>query len=142
MIKLRGPLGEVLDQKITDRPALEAVGVDDLLDAAAAVQPQHPQPLGRRSREHAGLFQRRVEQRPARAAPEVMLLQRLGELDAVAHGDVANEATLVDHDPGELVQGVGPGPAGRVLHVGIQAAKALRVDSIARLGQHQHLPLP
>jgi hypothetical protein len=92
------------DRQIPDRPALDAVAVDDLLDAAAAVQPQHPQPLGRRSREHASLLQHRVEQWPARAAPKVVLLQRFGQLEAVADGDVANEAALADHDPGELVQ--------------------------------------
>jgi hypothetical protein len=104
VVKLGRSLGEVLDQQLPDRSALDAVGVDDLLDAAAAVQPQHSQPFGRRGREHAGLLQHRVEQWPARAAPEVVLPQRCGQLDAVADGDVADEAALADRDPGDLVQ--------------------------------------
>ena len=104
MVKLGSPLGEVLHQQVPDGPALDAVGVDDLLDAAAALDPQRPQPFGRRGREHAGLLEQRVEQWPARAAPEVMLPQRCGQLDAVADGDVADEAALADRDPGDLVQ--------------------------------------
>src|SRR3954466_4404261 len=88
VVELRGPLGEVLDEKIADGSALDAVGVDDLLDAAAARHPQPPQPPGSRGREHAGVLQCRVEQRPAGAAPEMVLLQRYGQLDAVADGDV------------------------------------------------------
>jgi hypothetical protein len=44
--------------------------------------------------QHADLFEERVEQRPARAAPEMMLVQGVRRLDAVADGDVADHAAL------------------------------------------------
>ncbi|WP_197945876.1 hypothetical protein [Phytohabitans suffuscus] len=101
-----GTLREVLDQQVAHGPALDAVGVDDLLDAVAAVHAQHPEPLGRARWERASLPQQRVEQRTPGAAPEMVLLQRFGQLDAVAHGDIGDEPALADHDPGELVQRV------------------------------------
>jgi hypothetical protein len=42
VVEFRGPFGEVLDQQVADFLALQPVAVDDLLDAAASVQTQHP----------------------------------------------------------------------------------------------------
>src|SRR5262252_6440829 len=61
VVEVGRPFAEVLDEQVADRPALNGIGVDDLLDAAASVQPQYPQSLRSRSRKHAGLLQRRVE---------------------------------------------------------------------------------
>ncbi|QIZ36452.1 hypothetical protein [Saccharopolyspora sp. ASAGF58] len=47
VVQFGGTLGEVLDQQIPDRSGFDPVGVDNLLDAAATVQAQLPQP-GRR----------------------------------------------------------------------------------------------
>ncbi|MBD0689820.1 hypothetical protein BG452_28560 [Streptomyces sp. CBMA123] len=70
-VDLGGPLGEVLDQQVPDGPAFNAVRVDDLLDAAAALDAKRPKPQRCTGREHAGLLEQGVEQRPARAASEV-----------------------------------------------------------------------
>jgi hypothetical protein len=72
----------------------------------------------------------------------VVLLQRFGQLDAVADGDVADEVALADHDPGELVQGVGSSPASGMLSVGLEALEAVGVDGGAGLGEHLGLALP
>ncbi|WP_405187097.1 hypothetical protein OG582_36035 [Streptomyces anulatus] len=42
MVELGSPLREVLDQQVMDGPALDAVRVDDLLDAAAALDRPSP----------------------------------------------------------------------------------------------------
>ena len=106
VVELGRPFGEVLHQQIPYGPALDAVLVDDLLDAAASFDPQRPQPRWRAGGQHASVLEQRVEQRPASAAPEVMLLQSRRQLDAVADGDVADQAALADHHPGELAQGI------------------------------------
>jgi hypothetical protein len=98
--------GEVLHQQVPHGPALDTVPVDDLLDAAPPFDPQRPQPRWCAGGQHASVPQQRIEQRPARAAPEVMLLQGGRQLDAVADGDIADQAALVDHHPGELVESV------------------------------------
>ncbi|MET9662401.1 hypothetical protein [Streptomyces sp. NPDC006510] len=103
MVELGSPLGEVFDQQIADGAGLDAVPVDDLLGTAAALDAKRPKPQRCACREHAGLLEQGVEQRPARAAPEVGFLQCGGQLDAVADSDVADQAALADHDPGEFV---------------------------------------
>ncbi|MDT0457200.1 hypothetical protein RM550_15870 [Streptomyces sp. DSM 41527] len=42
MVERWSSLGEVLDQQVTDGPALDAVRIDDLLDAAAALDAKRP----------------------------------------------------------------------------------------------------
>ncbi len=72
----------------------------------------------------------------------MVLLQRGGQLDAIADGDVGDEPALADHHPGDLVEGVGSGPASRLLGVGLHAGEAVGVDGRTSLGEHLGLPLP
>ncbi|MFF8035906.1 hypothetical protein [Streptomyces sp. NPDC016626] len=142
VVELGSPLSEVLDQQVTDGPALDAVRVDDLLDAAAALDTKRPQPQRCAGRKHAGLLEQGVEQRPAGAAAEVVFLQCGGQLDAVADGDVADQPALADHDPGELVQGVGPRCRGRVLGQLFEPLEGLGVAGGPGLGEHHRHALP
>ncbi len=142
VVELGSPLGEVLDQQVPDGPALDAVPVDDLLDAAAALDAKCPKPQRRAGRQHAGLLEQGVEQRPARTAPEVVFLQRGGQLDAVTDGDVTDQAALADHDPGELVQGVGPGCGCRVLSELFEPLESIGVAGGPGLGEHHRQALP
>jgi hypothetical protein len=81
VVKVGRALGEVLDQQIPDLATFDALPVDDLLDAAATVQSQHPQPFPG----HCGEPHRfSSEQRSAGAVPEVVLLKCVGQLDSVA----------------------------------------------------------
>jgi hypothetical protein len=142
VVEVGRAFGEVLHQQVPDRSALDAGLVDDLLDAAAPFDPQRPEPRWRAGRQHAGLLEQRVEQRPARAAPEVVLLQRRRELDAVADGNVADQAAFADHHPGELAEGVRAGPAHRGAGMALDATEPAGVDGGAGFGQHQRLALP
>jgi len=134
--------GEVVHQQVPYRPALDAGLVDDLLDAAAPFDPQRPQPCWCAGGQHTGLLEQRVEQRPARAAPEMVLLQGGRQLDAVANGDVADQAAFADHHPGELAEGIGAGPADRRACPGLETAEPVGDDGRPGLGQHQRLALP
>jgi hypothetical protein len=141
VIQLGSPLGEVLHQQVPDGPALDAVAVHDLRDAAAPLDPQRPQPRRRPGGEHAGVLEQGVEQRPARAAPEMVLFQGSGQLQAVAHGDVADQAALADHHPGDLVQRIRAGPGRRVPGLDLQAAEGTGVEGGPGLGEHHRHPL-
>jgi hypothetical protein len=136
VVQLGCPFGEVLHQQVPDGLALDAVPVHDLGDAAAPLDPQCPQPRRRPGREHAGVLEQGVEQWPARAAPEMMLFQGSGQLQAVADGDVADQAALADHHPGDLVQRIRAGPGRRVPGPGFQAAEGTGVEGGPGLGEH------
>jgi len=142
VVELGRAFGEVLHEQVPYGPALDAVLVDDLLDAASSFDPQRPQPRWRAGGQHASVLEQRVEQRPASAAPEVVLLQSRRQLDAVADGDVADQAAFADHHPGELAEGVGAGPANRGAGADLETAEPVRVDGHPGLGQHQRLALP
>ena len=134
--------GEVLHRQVPYGSALNAGLVDDPLDAAPPFDSQRPEPRWCAGGQHASLLEQRIEQRPARAAPEVVLLQSSRQLDAVADGDVADQAAFADHYPGELVHGVGPGPADRRAGLEFDAAEPAGVDGRPGLGQQQRLALP
>ena len=70
------------------------------------------------------------------------LLQGGRQLDAVADGDVADQAAFADHHPGELVEGVRPSPADHRPGLDLDAAEPAGVDGRPGLGQHQRLALP
>ena len=72
----------------------------------------------------------------------MVLLQSGRQLDAVADGDVADQAAFADHHPGELVEGIGAGPADRRACPGLEGAEPAGVDGGPGLGQHQCLALP
>jgi hypothetical protein len=128
--------------RVPNGPAFDAVLVDDLLDAAASVDAQRPEPRRSSGGQDSGLLEQRVEQRSARASPEMVLLQGCRQLDAVADGDVGDEPALADHYPGELVQGVRAGPLDRIPGVLLEPAELLRIDGLTGLGQHQRVTLP
>ena len=142
VVELGGTFGEVLHQQVPYGPALDAGLVDDLLDAAASFDPQRPEPRWRTGGQHTGVLEQRVEQWPASAAPEVMLLEGGRQLDAVAHGDVADQAAFADHHPGELAEGIGAGPADRWAGPDLETAESVGVDSRPGLGQQERLALP
>jgi len=65
-----------------------------------------------------------------------MLFQGSGQLEAVAHGDVADQAALADHHPGDLVQRIRAGPGRRVPGPVFQAAEGTGVEGGPGLGEH------
>ena len=52
------------------------------------------------------------------------------------------QAAFADHHPGELVEGIRPGPADRGTSLDLEAAEPVRVDSRPGLGEHHRLTLP
>ena len=141
VVELGRTFGEVLHQQVPYGPALDAVLVDDLLDAAPSFDPQCPEPRWCAGGQHTSLLEQRVEQRPACAASEMVLLQGGRQLDAVADSDVADQATLADHHPGELVHGVRPSPADRRAGLDLETAESVRVDGRPGLGKQERLAL-
>ena len=142
VVEVRCPLGEVLHHQVPDGPAFDAVLADDLLDAAASVDAQRPQPQRSGGGQDPGLLEQCVEQRAARASPEMVFLQGGRQLDTVADGDVGDEPALADHYPGELVQSVRTGPPDRILRVLLEPAESPGIDRHTGLGQHQRVTLP
>ena len=90
----RGPaLGEIVDEQVAHRSALEPVAVDEGRTAQLALGPQRPcrrRPVG----EHARTAQELIEVRARRVGAELDVLGDAEQLQAVADGDVGDGATL------------------------------------------------
>ena len=136
VVEFGGPLGQVGSEKFPHGLVLQAVLGDEPGGGELAGHPGGPH--GRRCAvgQHAGLGQQRVEQGPVVGPLALVLLQRVAELDAVADGDVADQAALAEQDPGDPVerflQVLGVAPAGRV-EVGPEPGEPGRVEPAAGL---------
>src|SRR5664280_854857 len=88
---------QVIHEQVAHRPAHDAVAVDQLLTAELALRSQAPY-RRRVVTEHPGGAQQLVEVRAARAGSGRALLQGVQQLQAVADGDVADQATVGGQD--------------------------------------------
>jgi hypothetical protein len=71
----------------------------------------------------------------------MMLFQGRRQLQAVADGDVTDQAALADHHPGDLVQRIRACPGRRVPGLDLQAAEGIGVEGCRGLGEHHRHPL-
>ena len=137
VVEFGGPLGQVGGEQLPH--GLAPAGRTCATSSARGALAGHPggsQDRRGADGKHAGLGQQRVEQGPVVGPLALVLLQRVAELDAVADGDVADQAALVEQDPGDPVEGflavLGVAPARRVA-VGPEPGEPGRVEPAAGL---------
>ena len=142
VVEVGSPLGEVLHHQVPHGSVLDAVLADDLLDAAASVDAQRPQPQGCAGGQAAGVLEQCVEQRAARAAPEVVLLQGGRQLNAVP------TVTSATRPPLRITIQVSLFSASeRAQPIASRACCPMRSNpsgsmALTGLGQHQRVTLP
>jgi len=105
-------LAQVVHEQVADRPAGKVIAVDELLDCQlpSELGADHPGVGRGAGREHPGLVQELVEERavPVAAGPVVEdPPAAIQQLDAVAGGDVGDQAALGGHDQGDPLDGRG-----------------------------------
>src|SRR6266508_43213 len=106
VVKVGGSLAEIVDEQPSDGRGLDAVLVDQFRGAALARHP-HGVQFGRRvGWQYSDFAQQGVGQRSTVVPTALVFAQRGVELDAVADGDVADLAALVEQDPGDAVERV------------------------------------
>jgi hypothetical protein len=88
---------QVVHQKVPDRPAFDAVAVDQLLAAELPLGPQRPPGRGSRAEDPRGP-QQLVEVRAGGVAAAQQLSGDLQQLQAVADGDISDRAALGGQD--------------------------------------------
>ena len=118
VVEFGGPLGQVGGEQLPHGLAVQAVLADEFGGGALARHPGRLQDRRGPGGKHAGLGQQRIEQGPVVGSLTLVLLQRVADLDAVADGDVADQAALVEQDPRDPVEGLlavlGVAPARRL----------------------------
>ena len=121
------PLPQIVDEQVADRPALDAVAVDQLLDRQLpAGQAERADAVRRVAGEDTQGAQPQVEVDLLLPAAGVDPPHRLDQLDAVADGDVGDGAALAGQQRGD--------PGGRDLGVALGAGR-FGVGQLAAAGR-------
>ena len=106
VVEFGSSLGQVGGEQLPHGLALQAVLADEFCGGALARHPGRLQDRRGPGRKHAALGQQRIEQGPVVGSLTLVLLQRGADLDAVADGDVADQAALVEQYPRDPVEGL------------------------------------
>ena len=103
------PFGEVAGEQVADRPALDAVLAGQLGRGELTAGGEHPDAGRRFGREDPGRPQQLVEVHSVAAGLALDRPHRGGQLQAIAGGNVADEAALGGQDGGDPAQRQVPG---------------------------------